>query len=237
MPSSIYAAATFPLLGPDRGHERQGHDRADAGHGHQEAAYRVVAGQITDQLLDPGELAAQSRPRPQDRFGRGFQHRVAGDQLPHAGLPASLRDVAQLEPEVTQHTAQREFHVDERVLNGLARAQQRPLLLRRHRLAVHRPEPAHPQQSRDAFGIPAVRLDRHRLQRRLHLPRLHQHCLEFLGRSIMKTIGLEGRARTAPQGRVWTLRPVALMRPDPGLLSQIWMRSISSSKISSGSLL
>ena len=26
----------------------------------------------------------------------------------------------------------------------------------------------------------------------------------------MKTIGLEGRIRTAPQGCVWTLRPVAL---------------------------
>ena len=37
---------------------------------------------------------------------------------------------------------------------------------------------AHLQKPCDAFGIPAIRLDRHRLQRRLHLPRLHQHSLE-----------------------------------------------------------
>ena len=43
---------------------------------------------------------------------------------------------------------------------------------------MHRPEPAQLKQPRDAFGISAGRLDRHRLQRRLHLPDLHQHRLE-----------------------------------------------------------
>ena len=46
------------------------------------------AGQITDQLLQAGQLAAQVRPRAQDRFGRGFQHRVASDQFPDTGLVA-----------------------------------------------------------------------------------------------------------------------------------------------------
>ena len=46
------------------------------------------------------------------------------------------------------------------------------------RLAVHRPEPAHLQKTGDALGIPAVRLDGHRLQRGLHPPGLHQHGLE-----------------------------------------------------------
>ena len=162
----------------DRRHERQRHDRAHAGHGHQEAAYRVFAGQLTDQLLQPCQLAAQSLTRTKDRLGRRFQHRVACDQLPDTGLVAALRDLAQLQAEVAEHAAQRELHVDERVLHGLARAQQRPLLLRRHRLAVHRPEPAHLQKPGDAFGVPAIRLDRHRLQRRLHLACLHQHGLE-----------------------------------------------------------
>ena len=39
-------------------------------------------------------FATQTRPA-QDRFGRGFEHRVAGDQLPDTGLPA-IGDRAQL---------------------------------------------------------------------------------------------------------------------------------------------
>ena len=167
-----------PLGIVDRGLEGQGHDRAYAGHGHQEAARLVFPGQLADQLLQASQLAAQIRPRAQDRFGRGFQHRVAGNQFPYPDLVAALRDLAQLQAEVAQHAAQRELHVDDRVLQRFTRGQQRPHLLRGHRLAVHRPEPAHLQKPRNALGVTAIRLDRHRLQRRLHLPGLHQHGLE-----------------------------------------------------------
>ena len=56
----------------DRGHEGQGYDRADPGHGHQQPAHRILPGQGADQPLRPGQPAAQIRPRAQDRSGRGF---------------------------------------------------------------------------------------------------------------------------------------------------------------------
>jgi hypothetical protein len=43
---------------------------------------------------------------------------------------------------------------------------------------LHRPKPTHAQQLRDATGVLAVGLDRHRRQRRLHMPGFQQHRLE-----------------------------------------------------------
>ena len=189
-----------PLGIVDRGREGQGYDVADARHGHQEAAHPVLPGQIADQLLKAGELAAQTRPRAQDRIGRGFQHRVACDQFPDTGLVAALRDLAHLQAEVAQDTAQRELQIGERVQHGSARGQKRPHLLRRHRFAVHRTEPAHLQQPRNTFRIPAVRLDRHRLQRGLHLPGLHQHGLEAgVGQPLVQPVG-QGTGFEADRG-------------------------------------
>ena len=55
-----------------------------------------------------------------------------------------------------------------RILRG-SRLFSAQALLRRHRLAVHRPEPAHLKKPRDSFRITTIRLDRHRLQRTLNL--------------------------------------------------------------------
>src|SRR5437588_8690821 len=41
-------------------------------------------------------------------------------------------------------------------------------------MAMYRPKPAEPHQLRDAAGIIAVRLHRHRLERIAHMPRLKQ---------------------------------------------------------------
>src|SRR5262245_49849749 len=46
------------------------------------------------------------------------------------------------------------------------------------RLAMHRPEPAHPEQLRDATRVLAISLDHHRRERRLDLPGLEQHHVE-----------------------------------------------------------
>ena len=80
----------------DRGPEGERDDVADAGRGHQEAAHRVLA----------GELAAQRLAGAQDRLGRGFEHRVAGDQLADAGVVAALGDRTDPETEVAQQAAQ-----------------------------------------------------------------------------------------------------------------------------------
>jgi hypothetical protein len=110
----------------------------------------------------------------QQRLGDPGQGVVALDQVADARLEGLRRRRTHLKPEPAQHPPQAHLDVMPLGLQELARGQQRAHLLRRGRLAVHRPEPPHPHQMRDAAGILAVGLDRHRLQRGPHMPRLQQ---------------------------------------------------------------
>jgi hypothetical protein len=103
---------------------------------------------------------------------------MAGGELPDPGREPALADLAHLEAEAAQDAADAELDVPQLGLQQLASDQQRAHLLGIGRLAVHRPEPAHPQQLGDAAGVLAVGLHHHRRQRRLHVPRLQQHRLE-----------------------------------------------------------
>ena len=59
-------------------------------------------------------------------------------------------------------------------LHKLAGRQKRARLLRRHRLAMHRPEPAEPHRLSDTACIVPVRLHWHCLEGGVHMPRLQQ---------------------------------------------------------------
>ena len=63
---------------------------------------------------------------------------------------------ADLQAEAAQDAAQAHLDIVQLGLQQLARRQQGAHLLRRQRLAVHRPEPAEPHQLRDAARILAV---------------------------------------------------------------------------------
>ena len=128
-------------------------------------------------------LGPQRLARPQHRLDHPLQHRLAGDQLADPGREPALADLADLQPEAAQDAADAQLDVQQLALQELAPDQQRPDLLRRRRLAVHRPEPAHPQQLGDAARVLAVGLDHHRRERRLHVPGLEQHRLEARPRS------------------------------------------------------
>ena len=54
---------------------------------------------------------------------------------------------------------------------------------------MNRPEPAHLQKPRNAFGVAPVCFDRHRLQRALHLPGAHQYsCKARLAQALVKPL-------------------------------------------------
>jgi hypothetical protein len=145
-------------------------------------------------------LGAQRLAGAQHRLRHPLQRRLARDQLADPGGEPALADLAELEPEAAQDAADAELDVRQLALQQLAPDQQRPDLLRRRRLAVHRPVPAHAQELGDAAGVLAVGLDDHRRERRLDVPRLQQH-------------GLEARFG---QAGVQPLRQGSGLEPDPG---------------------
>ena len=90
-------------------------------------------------------LGPQRLARPQHRLDHPLQHRLARDQLADPGREPALAHLADLQPEAAQDAADAQLDVQQLALQELAPDQQRPDLLGRRRLAVHRPEPAHPQ--------------------------------------------------------------------------------------------
>jgi hypothetical protein len=79
---------------------------------------------------------------------------------------------------------------------------------------MHRPEPPHPQQLRDAARILAVSLVHHGRQRCLHVPRLEQHHLKP-GRDQASVQPLRQRARLQADPRHANLQTAE--EPDQGL--------------------
>jgi hypothetical protein len=128
--------------------------------------------------------------------------KVTATSAPTPGTVISRRQtasLAELEPEAAQDAPDAELDVQEFALQELAPDQERPDLLRRRRLAVHRPVPAHAQQLGDAARVPAVGLDHHGRERRLDVPGLQQHRLEpGLGKALVEPLrqgpGLEADA-------------------------------------------
>jgi hypothetical protein len=149
--------------------------------------------------------------------------KVTATSAPTPGTVISRRQtasLAELEPEAAQDAPDAELDVQEFALQELAPDQERPDLLRRRRLAVHRPVPAHAQQLGDAARVPAVGLDHHGRERRLDVPGLQQHRLEpGLGKALVEPLrqgpGLEADAgqrqteltkrRTSASGSLATL--------------------------------
>jgi hypothetical protein len=125
---------------------------------------------------------------------------VPGDQLLDPGREPALADLAELEPEAAQQAADAQLHVAQLGLQQLAAGEQRPHLLGVGGLAVHGTVPAHPEQLGDAARVLAIRLDHHRRERRLDVPRLQQHGLE----------------PGAGQPGVQPLRQRPGLQPDPG---------------------
>ena len=74
------------------------------------------------------------------------KRRMAADQLLDPRRKTLRRGRPDLQPEAAQNPAQAHLHIVKLRLHQLARRQERPHLLRRHRLAMHRTEPAKPHQ-------------------------------------------------------------------------------------------
>jgi hypothetical protein len=135
------------------------------------------------------ELGVQRLPRAQHRLDHPLEHRLAGDQLPDPRREAALADGADLEAEVAQQAADAELDIKQLALQELAPGEQGPDLLRRHRLAMDRPVPAHPEQLSDAAGVLAIGFHRHGRERRLDLAGLEQHHVEpGLGQAGMEPL-------------------------------------------------
>jgi hypothetical protein len=124
---------------------------------------------------------------------------MAGDQLlDPSGKPLRCSR-PDLQSEAAQNAAQAHLDIEQLRLNELARCQQGTYLLRRQRFAVYRTKPAEPDQLRNAAGIIAVGLHRHRLERITYVPRLQQL----------------DRKSNVPQRRVKPLRQRAGLQSDP----------------------
>src|SRR5687768_7120058 len=90
----------------------------------------------------------------------------------------TLADLADLQAEAAQQTAQAELDIAHLGLKLLASREQRPYFLGRRRLAVNGAEPAHAQQLGDATRIAPVGFDDHGRESRLHVTGLQQYNLE-----------------------------------------------------------
>ena len=124
---------------------------------------------------------------------------MADDQLPDPFGKALRRGAPDLETKAAQNAAQAHLNVVKPRLHQLARGEQRADLLRLGRFAMHRTEPPKPHQLRNPARVIAVRLHRHRRQRRLHVPRLQQF----------------DRKPHLPQRRIKPLRQWPGLQPDP----------------------
>ena len=89
-------------------------------------------------------------------------------------------------------------------------------LLRRDRFAVNWPEHAEVKQARNAVRLAAICLDRHRLQRPLHLPCFPQHGFEFSRNQVAMQLL---RQRTRPKA---TGIGGAILRADPAC-ERFWL--------------
>jgi hypothetical protein len=120
------------------------------------------------------ELGLQRCPCRKHRSRDALEHRLAGDQLLNARRKILTGHVTDLQAKATKNAPNAQLHIDQLFLKLLARHQQRPHFLRTCRLGMDGTKPSHPHQLRDAASIFAIRLDRHRRKRRLHVPRLQQ---------------------------------------------------------------
>src|SRR6202043_1937684 len=107
-------------------------------------------------------------------LGQDLQARMSGNQLVDSSGKTSRGGLPDLQAEPAQDTAQAHLDVVKLRLHQLARGEHRTRLLRTHRLAMYRTEPAHPDQFGDPVRVLAVRLHRHRLEGIAHVPRLQK---------------------------------------------------------------
>jgi hypothetical protein len=95
----------------------------------------------------PARAAALRAPRGQPGGPRRWRRGSGGSPPAHGSEPGNAATWS-VPPsgrsQAPQHPAQAHLHVEVLRLQQLARGQQRPRLLRRHRLTVHGPEPAQP---------------------------------------------------------------------------------------------
>ena len=99
---------------------------------------------------------------------------MAGNELPDTSGKRALVGLADLQAKAAKHAAQAVLDIPQFGLQQLAGRQNGTGLLRRDRLAVHRPEPAETHELGNPAGIVAVRLHRHRLEGVANVPRLQK---------------------------------------------------------------
>jgi hypothetical protein len=124
---------------------------------------------------------------------------MTGDQVPNTRGKAPLRGSPDLQTKTTQEPAQTVLDIAKLALDKLARAEHCPRLLRAHRFAMHRTEPAKPHQFRNTPRVVAVGLHRHRLERVMRVARFEQF----------------DRKTRFLHGRVQPLRQRACLQTDP----------------------
>src|SRR5262249_4236986 len=83
-----------------------GDDRADTRRGHEPAADFVLAGNLQDRLVQLVELLQQRGSRGQHGLGDLLKHWVAGNELTDASFEGLIGDLANLQTEASENTAE-----------------------------------------------------------------------------------------------------------------------------------
>lgn len=141
---------------------RMGRRLDRARHRHQTVADKVVLNQLTDPAFQSCKLPPLGCTRPQHRLGRGKRHRVVCRQFSDAVLEPAAGIAPTFGPKYRSNS-RNDIPGDKVLLHGFAGTEQGAHLLGQDGFAMDRPEPAETKQTRNAFGIPSVRPDRHRL--------------------------------------------------------------------------
>lgn len=141
---------------------RMGRRLDRARHRHQTVADRVALRQPTDPAFQSCKLPPLGCTRPQHRLGRGKRHRVVCRQFSDAVLEPAAGIAPTFGPKYRSNP-RNDVPGDKVLLHGFAGTEQGAHLLNRDGLAMNGPEPAEMKQTRNAFGTPSIRPDRHRL--------------------------------------------------------------------------
>ena len=104
---------------------RERRDHPDTGHRHQQPADRIGLHNVPDQPVELRKPLQDLAPDPQNRVGRGAEHRIVVDQLEYPSFEPARCHYSYLQPECLEDAAQVVLERPARLHQKLAAAQHR----------------------------------------------------------------------------------------------------------------